>query len=77
MEIIRIKCLEKYLGITKGLRFSILENGERIGNDFIVNKIIDDGIGFSVYSELLKKVVGNFKVSQFVEMIEQNEIELL
>ena len=77
MDIIRVECLGKSLGIAKGLMFSILENGERIGNDFKIEEIIDYGNGFSVYSYMLNKIVGNFKVSQFVEMIEQNEIELL
>ena len=77
MDIIRVECLGKSLGIAKGLMFSILENGERIGNDFKIEEIIDYGNSFSVYSYMLNKIVGNFKVSQFVEMIEQNEIEIL
>ena len=48
-----------------------------VTKDFKIEEIIDYGNGFSVYSYMLNKIVGNFKVSQFVEMIEQNEIELL
>ena len=77
MNIIRVKCLGKSLGIAKGLIFSILENGNNIGNNFTVEDIIDDGNAMIIFSEMLKRSVGAFKVSQFVEMIEQNEIELL
>ena len=77
MNIIKVKCLGKSLGIAKGLIFSILENGNEIGNHFTVEKIIDNGNAMIIFSEMLKRSVGAFKVSQFVEMIEQNEIEIL
>ena len=77
MDIIRVECLGKSLGIAKGLRFSILENGNEIGNHFTVEKIIDNGNAMMIFSEMFKRNVGAFKVSQFVEMIEQNEIEIL
>ena len=76
MGIIRVNCLEKSLGIAKGLRFDILENGESIGNTFKVVEVIDN-IGMKVYSEMLEKVVGQFKISQFVELIENEEIVII
>ena len=76
METLRVNCLGKSFGIGKGLRFDLLEDGESVGNTFSVDEIIDT-TGMKVYSEMLGKVVGMFKIQQFVEMIEIGEIVVL
>lgn len=78
MEMVKEKCLGRNLGIAKGLRFDILDNGESIGNVFRIENITTNNDGLILYSELLgTRVNGIFKLSQFLEMIESNEIILI
>ena len=78
MRHIIVKCLDKKLGIAPGLRFSILENGQCIGNIFKVEDIVDEDTALKIYSEILGTSLSKkFRISDLVSGLESNEIEII
>ena len=77
MEILRVNCLGKSLGIAKGLRIDILNEGESIGNTLIVDSFTEDKEGVVLFSEMLNRVFGKFRIKDLVSGIENGEIIVL
>lgn len=78
MDIIKVNCLNKTLGIAKGLRFSVLENGECIGNILEVVDIVDNNTSIKLYSEMLKMdIPQKFKISELINNIENGNINII
>ena len=78
MRTIIVKCLDKKLGIAPGLRFSILENGQCIGNIFKVEEIVDNDTAIKVYSEMmLDSLPKKFRISDLISGIETNQIDIV
>ncbi len=77
MEILRVNCLGKSLGIAKGLRIDILNEGESIGNTLIVDSFTEDKEGVVLFSEMLNRVFGKFRIKDLVLGIENDEIIVL
>ena len=77
MEILRVNCLGKSLGIAKGLRIDILNEGESIGNTLIVDSFTEDKEGVVLFSEMLNRVFGKFRIKDLVSGVENGEIIVL
>lgn len=77
MEIIRVNCLGKSLGIGKGLKIDILENGESIGNTLIVDSFTDDKEGVILHSVMLNRIFGKFRITDLVSGINNGEIAIV
>jgi hypothetical protein len=77
MEIVRVQCLGKSLGISKGLRIDVLNDGESIGNILRVESFINDNEGVVLFSEMLGKIYANFRIIDLVKEIENGNIEII
>jgi hypothetical protein len=74
MEIVNVLCLGKTLGIGKGLKLNVLDNGENIGNILIVDSLTEDKIGVVLYSVMLKTIFGKYRISDLVDRLNSGDI---
>lgn len=78
MEIARVICNGKKLGIASGLRFSVLNEGRCIGNIMEVENIVDDSTAITVFSEMMgMSLPKKFRIVDLVKHIETGEIEIV
>lgn len=78
MEIVRVKCNGKSLGIASGLRFSVLNGGRCIGNIMEVDNIVDDSTAVTIFSEMMgMSLPKKFRIADLVKHIESGEIEIV
>lgn len=77
MEILYVDCLNKRLGIAKGLKMDILSDGKSIGNILTVDSFTENKEGVVLYSEMLKRIFGKLRISDLVNGINSGEIEII
>lgn len=77
MEIVYVDCLDKRLGIAKGLKIDILSDGRSIGNILTVDSFTENKEGVVLYSEMLKRIFGKFRIADLVNGINSREIKII
>lgn len=77
MKIVTVNCLGKKLGVAKGLKSDFLNDGDSIDNILVVDSITDDNIGVVLFSVMLDRVFGKFRITDLIKGIESGEINII